>query len=293
MRRTTRLRQLMEQGVVLAPGVYNALFAKAVEHTGFDAVYVTGFGTAARYGYPDVGLITQTEMVQNLKHICRATNLPVVADADTGYGNIINVQRTVREYERAGVAGMHLEDQVFPKKCGFMEGKEVIPLEEHVQKIRAALDARTDPDTVIIARTDALAPNGWEDALARARAYRETGADLVFVDGIRTLNELEIYSRELAQKGVPCLYNGGLVTAADAGRMGFKIQILAGLSLGAVFKSATAAMQELNSSGTTRQTVAQFGPPAKGETVNDILGVPKIYELEQRYDLATVKETVQ
>jgi 2-methylisocitrate lyase-like PEP mutase family enzyme len=293
MRRTTRLRQLMEQGVVLAPGVYNALFAKAVEHTGFDAVYVTGFGTAARYGYPDVGLITQTEMVQNLKHICRATNLPVVADADTGYGNIINVQRTVREYERAGVAGMHLEDQVFPKKCGFMEGKEVIPLEEHVQKIRAALDARTDPDTVIIARTDALAPNGWEDALARARAYRETGADLVFVDGIRTLNELEIYSRELAQKGVPCLYNGGLVTAADAGRMGFKIQILAGLSLGAVFKSATAAMQELNSSGTTRQTVAQFGPPAKGETVNDILGVPEIYELEQRYDLATVKETVQ
>jgi 2-methylisocitrate lyase-like PEP mutase family enzyme len=293
MRRTTRLRQLMEQGVVLAPGVYNALFAKAVEHTGFDAVYVTGFGTAARYGYPDVGLITQTEMVQNLKHICRATNLPVVADADTGYGNIINVQRTVREYERAGVAGMHLEDQVFPKKCGFMEGKEVIPLEEHVQKIRAALGARTDPDTVIIARTDALAPNGWEDALARARAYRETGADLVFVDGIRTLNELEIYSRELAQKGVPCLYNGGLVTAADAGRMGFKIQILAGLSLGAVFKSATAAMQELNSSGTTRQTVAQFGPPAKGETVNDILGVPEIYELEQRYDLATVKETVQ
>jgi len=290
MRRTTRLRQLMEQGVVLAPGVYNALFAKAVEHTGFDAVYVTGFGTAARYGYPDVGLITQTEMVQNLKHICRATNLPVVADADTGYGNIINVQRTVREYERAGVAGMHLEDQVFPKKCGFMEGKEVIPLEEHVQKIRAALDARTDPDTVIIARTDALAPNGWEDALARARAYRETGADLVFVDGIRTLNELEIYSRELAQKGVPCLYNGGLVTAADAGRMGFKIQILAGLALGAVFVSATAAMQELNSSGSTRQTIAQFGPPGEGETVNDILGVPEVYELERRYEASAEEE---
>lgn len=290
MRRTSRLRQLMEQGVVLAPGVYNALFAKAVEHTGFDAVYVTGFGTAARYGYPDVGLITQTEMVQNLKHICRATGLPVVADADTGYGNIINVRRTVREYERAGVAGFHIEDQVFPKKCGFMEGKEVIPLEEHVQKIRAALEARTDPDTVIIARTDALAPNGWEDALARARAYRETGADLIFVDGIRTLEELGIYSRELAQKGVPCLYNGGLVTAEEAGRMGFKIQILAGLSLHAVFKSATAAMQELNSSGTTRQTAAQFGLFGEGEAVNDILGVPEIYELEQRYDLNANKE---
>jgi len=283
----------MEQGVVLAPGVYNALFAKAVEHTGFAAVYVTGFGTAARYGYPDVGLITQTEMVQNLKHICRATGLPVVADADTGYGNIINVRRTVREYERAGVAGFHIEDQVFPKKCGFMEGKEVIPLEEHVQKIRAALEARTDPDTVIIARTDALAPNGWEDALARARAYREAGADLIFVDGIRTLEELETYSRELAQKGVSCLYNGGLVTAEEAGRMGFKIQILAGLSLHAVFKSATAAMQELNNSGTTRQTVAQFGPLGEGETVNDILGVPEIYELEQRYDLNANKEPAQ
>ncbi len=285
MGQATRLRQLMEQGLVLAPGVYNALFAKAVESTGFDAVYVTGFGSAARYGYPDVGLITQTEMAQNLRYICRATNLPVVADADTGYGNIINVRRTVREYERAGVAGFHIEDQVFPKKCGFMEGKEVIPMAEHVQKVKAALDARTDPDTVIIARTDALAPNGWEDALARARAYREAGADLVFVDGIRTLEELDIYSKELALQGIPCLYNGGLVTAEEAQRKGFKIQILAGLALAAVFKSATAAMQELNASGTTRQTVAQFGPPGEGETVNDILGVPEVYELEQRYDV--------
>ena len=285
MGQAKRLRQLMERGLVLAPGVYNALFAKAVESTGFDAVYVTGFGSAARYGYPDVGLITQTEMAQNLRYICRATNLPVVADADTGYGNIINVRRTVREYERAGVAGFHIEDQVFPKKCGFMEGKAVIPLEEHVQKVKAALDARTDPDTVIIARTDALAPNGWEDALARARAYREAGADLIFVDGIRTLEELDIYSKELALQGVPCLYNGGLVTAEEAQRKGFKIQILAGLALAAVFKSATAAMQELKASGTTRQTVAQFGPPGEGETVNDILGVPEVYELEQRYDV--------
>jgi 2-methylisocitrate lyase-like PEP mutase family enzyme len=283
------LRQLMKQGLVLAPGVYNALFAKAVESTGFEAVYVTGFGTAARYGYPDVGLITQTEMAQNLRHICRATELPVVADADTGYGNIINVRRTVREYERAGVAGFHIEDQVFPKKCGFMEGKAVIPLEEHAQKIRAALDARSNPDTIIIARTDALAPNGWEDALTRARAYHSVGADLIFVDGIRTLDELNIYSKELALKGIPCLYNGGLVTAEEAQTKGFKIQILAGLSLAAVFKSATAAMQELNSSGTTRQTIAQYEQPLEGETVNDILGVPAVYELEQRYDLRQEK----
>ena len=281
-----RLRALLEAGMVLAPGVYNALFAKAVEQIGFEAVYVTGFGTAARYGYPDVGLITQTEMTQNLRHICRATSLPVIADMDTGYGNPLNVRRAVREYERAGVSGFHIEDQVFPKKCGFMEGKAVIPLEEHVQKVRAALDARTDANSVVIARTDALAPNGWDDALARARAYREAGADLVFVDGIRTLDELGTYSRELAQQGVPCLYNGGLVSADEAARMGFKIQILAGLALGAVWKSANAAMQELLGAGTTRQTMAQFGAADRGDGVNEILGVPEIYELERRYDAA-------
>ena len=283
MTKASRLRELLAQGSVLAPGVYNALFAKLVEHTGFEAVYVTGFGTAARYGYADVGLVTQTEMVDNLRYICRATTLPVIADMDTGYGNAINVRRTVREYEQAGVAGFHIEDQVFPKKCGFMEGKEVIPREEAVQKVRAALDARTDPDTVVIARTDALAPNGWDDALARARSYHEVGADLVFVDGIRTLDELGTYSRELAMQGVPCLYNGGLVTADEAEQMGFRIQILAGLALGAVWRSANAAMRELSETGTTRETMGSYGPLPDGVSVNDILGVPEIYELEERY----------
>ncbi|MCH9673941.1 MAG: isocitrate lyase/PEP mutase family protein [Gammaproteobacteria bacterium] len=283
MGRAAKLRRLFEEGLVLAPGVYNALFAKAVEDIGFDAVYVTGFGTAARYGYPDVGLITQSEMVQNLRYICAATSLPVVADMDTGYGNALNVQRTVRDYERAGVAGFHLEDQVFPKKCGFMEGKAVIPLEEHVQKIRAALDARTDPDTVVIARTDALAPNGWEDALLRARTYHEAGADLVFVDGIRTVDELDIYSRELALQGVPSLYNGNLVSAERAAELGFTLQIIAGLSIGAVWQSANAAMVELNANGSTSETHQKYGPPPRGRDVNDILGVPDVYELEQRY----------
>ncbi len=281
MSRATQLRAQMAAGIVFAPGVYNALFAKAVEQTGFSTVYVTGFGTAARYGFADVGLITQSEMVQNLKAICRATSLPVIADMDTGYGNALNVRRTVREYERAGVAGFHIEDQVFPKKCGFMAGKAVIPMAEHVQKVRAALEARKNSDTVVIARTDALAPHGWDDAIARANAYRDAGADLIFVDGIRTLEELDIYSRELAQQGVPCLYNGGLVSAERAGELGFKVQILAGLSLGAVWKSANAAMQELQSAGTVRQTMSQYRQPA--EDVNEILGVPQIYELEREY----------
>jgi len=285
-----RLRAMLAESLVFAPGVYNALFARTVEDTGFEAVYMTGFGTAARYGYPDVGLVTQTEMVQNVKAICSAVALPVIADMDTGYGNPLNVRRTVREYERAGVSGFHIEDQVFPKKCGFMEGKAVISLAEHVQKIRAALDARTDPNTVIIARTDALAPNGWDDALARARAYREAGADLVFVDGIRTREELEIYSRELARKGVPCLYNGALVSPREAGELGFRIQIIAGLALGAVWQSASAAMQELVSTGTTRQTQSRYRLRAGTRSLNDLLGVPEIYELEKTYAVASDAE---
>jgi 2-methylisocitrate lyase-like PEP mutase family enzyme len=134
--------------------------------------------------------------------------IPIICDADTGYGNPLNVQRTVREYEAAGVAALHLEDQVFPKKCGFFAGKQVVPLEEHVQKIRAALDARTDPDFVIIARCDAYAVTGWEDTVRRCRAYREAGADLVFVDGIKTLEDLQRYATDLAD--IPRMYNGDL-----------------------------------------------------------------------------------
>ena len=158
MKITTKLRQMLASGqMVTAPFVLNALHAKIAEAVGFDAVYMTGAGTAAERGFPDVGLLTMTEMVANAKYIANAVNIPVVCDADTGYGNPLNVQRTVREYEAAGVAGIHIEDQLFPKKCGFFEGKQVIPQEDAVQKLRAALDARTDPDFVIIARCDAYA----------------------------------------------------------------------------------------------------------------------------------------
>ena len=175
-RATTRLRQMLTSGtMVAAPFVLNAFHAKIAESLGFQAVYMTGFGTAAERGYPDVGLVTQTEMVENARYIANAIDIPVFCDADTGYGNAINVTRTIREYEMAGVAGCHIEDQVFPKKCGFFEGKLVVPLEEHVQKIRAALAARRDLDFVVIARTDALAVNGWEDVIRRCRAYREGG----------------------------------------------------------------------------------------------------------------------
>ncbi|MGD9890544.1 MAG: oxaloacetate decarboxylase [Dehalococcoidia bacterium] len=288
MSRSRQLRELLEQGMVLAPGVYNALFAKVAERTGYDAIYMTGFGTAAKYGYPDVGLVTQTEMLDNVRSICAATTVPLIADADTGYGGVINVRRTVRAYEAAGAAALHIEDQVFPKKCGFMEGKQVIPVDEAVQKVRAALDARTDPDFVIIARTDALAPHGWDDAVARAEAYHAAGADLVFVDGIRTADDVESYSRRLAKRGIPCLYNGAAVTADQAVELGFRVQILAGLALGAVYQSANEAMRALQETGSMHSVREQYQVPGD-EGLNELLGLSEAYELERRYGTVAVR----
>src|SRR6516225_5995636 len=191
--------------MVVAPFVYDALQAKIAERVGFEAVYMTGFGTAAARGFPDLGLLTMSEMVENVRTIARSVQIPVICDADTGYGNPVNVWRTVNEYERAGAAALHIEDQVWPKRCGFLAGKQVIAQDEMVPKVRAACDARHIPDTVIIARTDALAVNGWDDVVRRADAYREAGADLIFVDGIRTVDDVKDYASKLA--GLPLLYN--------------------------------------------------------------------------------------
>ena len=272
-----QLRDAMANGMVLAPFVYDGFTALVAEGKGAKAVYMTGHGTSAQIGLPDVGLTSMAEMVGNLGYIANAVGVPVIADADTGYGNAINAQRTVREYETAGAAAMHLEDQVFPKRCGFFEGKRCVPLAEHVQKIRAALDARADPDLVIIARTDAVAPNGWEDAIRRAEAYREAGADVVFVDGIRTLDDMDIYTRRLVEQGVPCLYNGQLLPAGDVATRGFKIMITGGghaLSYAAVCQ----ALLELKQGGGGEgRDLERFNE------MTSLLGLPEIYELEQRY----------
>jgi 2-methylisocitrate lyase-like PEP mutase family enzyme len=203
--------------MVVAPFVYDCLQARIAEQTGFDSVYMTGFGTAAARGFPDLGLLTMSEMVQNVRAIAHAVKVPVICDADTGYGNPLNVWRTVREYEEAGAAALHIEDQMFPKKCGFLAGKQVIPQGEMIAKVRAACDARCDPDFVIIARTDALAVNGWDDVVSRARAYRAAGADLIFVDGIRTLEDLKNYAAKLGD--LPILYNGALLPLPELAAM--------------------------------------------------------------------------
>jgi 2,3-dimethylmalate lyase len=278
MRPTTKLRELLRgEKMVVAPFSFDAMQAKIIEHTGFPAVYMTGFGTAAARGYPDVGLVTMSEMVQNAGYIAAAVDVPVIADADTGYGNPLNVRRTVREYEKAGVAAIHIEDQFWPKKCGFMEGKRVIPRDEMVQKIHAALDARLDSDFVIIARTDALAVNGMGDTLDRCCAYREAGADLIFVDGLKTREHIETVAKSL--HGLPLLYNGGYVSVQEAEELGYKVMITAG-TIFAVYKCVRDLMQELKDTGRT-WTWEQREQLFKEFT--DFIGLPEIYDAERRY----------
>ena len=281
MKTTTKLRQLLASGqMVTAPFILNALHAKIAESVGFDAVYMTGSGTAAERGFPDVGLLTMTEMVANARYVADAVDIPVVCDADTGYGNPLNVQRTVREYEAAGVAAIHIEDQLFPKKCGFFEGKQVIPQEEAVQKLRAALDARIDPDFVIIARCDAYAVTGWEDTVQRCRAYVEAGADMVFVDGINTVDDINNYARDL--KDVGRLYNGDLLPTQDVAAMGYKLMIC-GSTIWLIYKQVRDSFEELKQTG-------KVNPERYGTRwdVADLLGLDRIYELEQKYGVSQV-----
>ena len=243
----SRLRDLLAgPEMIVAPFVFDCLQAKLAAAAGFDAVYMTGFGTAAARGYPDLGLLTMSEMVANARAISNSVNVPVICDADTGYGNPLNVWRTVREYEDAGAAALHIEDQVFPKRCGFLAGKQVIKLEEMVPKVRAACDARRDRNLVIIARTDALQPNGWDDVVLRARAYRAAGADLIFVDGIKTLDDLKRYAEKLGD--LPLIYNGDLLPLDELKKYPFKVTIHIGTML-TIYQAMQAAMSELKRTG--------------------------------------------
>ena len=281
MKTTAKLRQMLTSGkMVTAPFVLNAMHAKIAESVGFDAVYMTGAGTAAERGFPDVGLLTLTEMVTNAKYIADAVDVPVVCDADTGYGNPLNVRRTVREYEAAGVAGIHIEDQLFPKKCGFFEGKQVIPQDEAVQKIRAALDARTDPDFVIIARCDAYAVTGWDDTVKRCRAYIDAGADMVFVDGVKTVDDLHTYAEDL--EDLPRMYNGDLMPTQEVAALGYRLMIC-GSTIWLVYKQVRDSFEELKLTGKVDPT--RYGTRWD---VAGLLGLDEVYELEKRYGVSPI-----
>jgi len=281
MKTTTKLRQLLKSdSLIVAPFILNAFHAKIAESVGLNAVYMTGSGTSAERGFPDVGLLTMTEMVSNAKYIAGAVDIPVICDADTGYGNPLNVQRTIREYESAGVAGVHIEDQLFPKKCGFFAGKQVIPQEEAVQKIKAALDARVDPDFVIIARCDAYAVTGWEDTIERCNAYMEAGADLVFVDGIKSQDDIANYARDMAD--LPRMYNGDLANTKQMDELGYKIMIC-GSTIWLIYKQLKDAFTELMEEGAVNPE--RFGTRWD---VAGLMGLDAVYELEQKYGVSEI-----
>ena len=244
-----RLRKLLAQdGLLVAPGAYDCISARTIEQAGFSAVYMTGAGTAATLGYPDYGLLTMSEMADNAGRLAAAVKVPVIADADTGYGNELNVTRTVREYETAGVVGIHIEDQDFPKKCGHLDDKEIVPREDWLAKIRAAAAGRRDRDFVIIARTDARAVAGFDEAIARANTSLAAGADMAFVEAPQTRDEVAAVPRLV--KG-PCLLNvvrGGKTPDLDLHEtetMGYKLAILPGLLIKSVVGICDQMLAEL------------------------------------------------
>jgi 2,3-dimethylmalate lyase len=281
-----RLRALLDApGPVIAPGAYDALSARLIEHAGFDVVYMTGFGsTASLLGRPDVGLLGGAEMIDNARRIAAAVEIPVLADADTGYGNAINVLHTVASYEQAGVAGIHLEDQVSPKKCGHLSGKAVIGVDEMVGKIEAAVAARRDPDLLLIARTDAAAVEGLDAALDRARRYAAAGADALFVEAPTSESDIVRVAGEL--RGLaPLIFNwaeGGRTPPLPLARiaeLGFALVIFPIGTLLAATAGIQALLATLRADGTP--AAALPGLPAFDD-FTDLVGLPEVREWERR-----------
>ena len=245
---------------------------------------MTGFGTSAfQFGFPDRGLLTMTEMVQNANRIVNAINVPLIADADTGYGTVINVDRTVKEYEKAGVAAIHIEDQVWPKRCGHMLGKEVIHQNEMVSKLKAAVEARKNPDFLIIARTDAIATHGFDHAIERAHIYAEAGADIIFVEAPKTKNQLKKIPKLFNKK--PLLINMGPRTpnlpVDELKEMGYAIAIFPGVCLAAAILACREDVRLLKETGRQRDFKEVLQSFAE---LNEFLGVPYYNELEKKFD---------
>ena len=276
MSAAAQLRRRLAGPTLLVPGAYNPLVARIFERHGFEAIYAGGYAAAAAtYGLPDIGLLTQSEMAEHVARIVESVQVPVIADADTGYGDLANVARTVRAFERAGAAAVQIEDQVFPKRCGHLEGKQVIPGDEMVRKVRAALGARRDPETVIIARTDAIAVTGLDDAIERMRAYEQAGADVIFPEAPRSLQELRAIA---AAADKPLLANVSehgktpLLDLATLRELGYAIALFPSSSLFAAARSAHEVAEALVSTGTTAgilERLERFGD------LNELLGLSR------------------
>lgn len=283
MQKTAMLRKLLGRDeILLVPGAYDALTAKIIQEVGFKAVYMSGSCTSsALLGKPDVGLLTMTEMVKNAQYIAESVNIPLISDADTGYGNAINVMRTVREYEKAGVAAIHIEDQVAPKKCGHMKGIQLIPKEEMVGKIEAALEARTDPDFIIIARTDG-GILGVEEAIERARAYAQAGADMIFGEALKSVDEFRLFAKSV---DIPLMADSTewgkspLLAAKELEQMGYKLVIFSTAALRVHIKAVMGLMKEIMKTGTQKGFMDKM---VTREYTYQLLGLPEIYELESK-----------
>ena len=280
----TRLAQARP---VLVPGVYDALTALIAEQAGFEALYLSGASIAyTRLGRSDIGLTTATEVAETLACITDRVALPVIVDADTGFGNALNTQRTVRSFERAGAAMIQLEDQTFPKRCGHLDGKAVVPVAEMCGKLKAALDARHDAGTLILARTDALAVEGLDAALDRAEAYLACGVDALFIEALRTPEQMDAACRRFAQR-VPLLANmveGGKTPVQDAGELGargFRIVIFPGGTARAVAHTLQAYYQSLKTHGTTapmKESMLDF------DQLNALIGTPQLLQQGRRFE---------
>jgi methylisocitrate lyase len=274
---------LSRDGIVMAAGAYDAFSAKLGEQAGFEVTYMTGSGTAATFGYPDIGLLSMNEMVANATRIADSVSLPVIADADTGYGNSLNVMRTVYEYERSGVAAIHLEDQVMPKRCGHMEDKELVPAEEMVAKLHAATESRQDRDFTIIARTDSRASEGISEALRRAELFVKAGADVIFPEALQTPEEFETFAREIP---VPLLANmtewgkSPLLSAEELQQMGYKIVIFPTAALQAAQHAMVEVLGEIRRAGTQRHVLDRM---QHRQELYNLVGLDRYRELEKRF----------
>ena len=278
--RRTLKQMLKRNKLLVTPGCFDGLSARLVEEAGFEAAYLSGGAVARSMGIPDIGLVTMSESIERASQVTSVITIPVIADADTGYGNAVNLWRTVREFERAGVAAIHIEDQITPKRCGHLDGKEVIPLSEMIQKLQAALAARTDPDFCIIARTDARAVNGFDDAIARARAFAKIGVDAIFVEAPQSVEELAEIPRSLPD--LPLLVNvfkGGktpMLPADRLERLGYRIAIYPSETQRAAIYAMRNTLSTLKREGKTESIDAALTTFKERDRVVDLDGWQKI-----------------
>ena len=283
MKSVRKLLQDKSKPLVM-PGVYDAIGAKIVEKVGFEAMFQTGYGTSATlFGMPDYGFIGSTETVDNARRFCHAVSTPVIVDADTGYGNALSVWKLVQELEEVGASGIFLEDQRWPKRCGHMQGKEVIQKDEYAEKLQAALDARSNKDFIIVARTDARAIEGLDNAIERGLYYKKIGADAIFIEAPKTIQEMKIIGKSINAPLVANMIEGGatpIISKSKLHKMGFKIVLYPLSVLFSNTYSTLKLLQELKKSGTTRKLSKQI---VNFNQFNDVVELAKYRKLEQKY----------